>query len=89
MHYLASIGRLNRYSLRNATLIASQKPMSSLVGGFQTLLKLGLFVGMSVRETLILLRLAHRTFLVLERRLAGPIQPQYVIQDHLVSSCAT
>src|SRR6266403_6213794 len=39
--------------------IASQKPMSSLVGGFQTSLKLGLFVGMSVRGTLILLRLAR------------------------------
>jgi hypothetical protein len=33
--------------------------MSSLVAGFQTLLKLGLFVGMSVRGTLILLRLAR------------------------------
>ena len=39
--YIAAMGRFWRYSLRNAMLIAAQRPGAQHVAGFQTWKKLG------------------------------------------------
>src|ERR1039458_5015050 len=52
--YLAAIGSVHRYSLRNVMLIASQKPTATHVAGFHAWHKLGRFVKKGEKGILIL-----------------------------------
>jgi hypothetical protein len=53
-NYLAAIGRFHRYSLRNVTLIASQKPTATHIAGFHAWRTLGRFVKKGEQGILIL-----------------------------------
>jgi antirestriction protein ArdC len=58
--YLEAIGRFHRYSLRNAMLIASQKPAATHVAGFHAWHKLGRFVKKGEKGILILAPIVRR-----------------------------
>ena len=59
--YLAAMGRFWRYSLRNAMLIAAQRPSAQHVAGFHTWKKLGRHVRKGERGIVILAPVVRRT----------------------------
>lgn len=59
-HYLATMARFHRYSLRNVMLIASQKPDATHVAGFHTWNKLGRFVKKGEKGIFILAPMMRR-----------------------------